>query len=138
MAVLDIARRAIVDAKQWLSIAEKSIEVEAYSKAIYAMEMGVEVSLKSLLLANGVDFPKTHNIIPYIKELVSSDQFKDLEIRNNLDQLLSTFHALLDLRTASGYSYESSLDSAFFKERAEKYLAPSHEIVTLIEKLMKL
>ena len=132
MENLDLAKRAVSDSKEWLSSAEKSMEIGAFSKAIYAMEMGVEMSLKALLLANGVDFPKVHNIITPLTRLVVSDKFSASEIKNNLEQIISVFHALLDLRSASAYSYESSYDNEFFRERAVKYLLPAREVVEMV------
>lgn len=108
MANLELAERAIGDADEWFRSAEKLKEINAAPKILYSLEMAVELSLKGLLLYHGMDYPKTHNILPLVIRLISSDSFHDDNIRNHKDLIFSVFHALLDLRSASGYSYESS------------------------------
>ena len=77
--------------------------------------MGVELSIKALLLYHGIDFPKSHNILAAVLSLISSDKIDDNEIRENAELIISTFHALLDLKSASGYSYESSYSQRRFQ-----------------------
>jgi HEPN domain-containing protein len=124
MANVELVKNALKDAKEWLAISEKSIKMNAFSKALYFMEMALEISLKSLLIYYGIDFPKSHNILGPITKLLSADDFELSEIKNTSSQIISTYHALLDLRMSSAYSYESSFDSSFYKERANKYLKP--------------
>jgi hypothetical protein len=69
--------------------------------------------------------------------LISSDGFHDDEIRNHREMIFSVFHALLDLRSASGYSYESSYSKDFFIEKADEYLDKVSIILDLIRKHIK-
>ena len=109
-------------------------EINAGPKILYSLEMGVELSIKALLLYHGIDFPKSHNILAAVVSLLSSDKIDDDEIRENAELIISTFHALLDLRSASGYSYESSYSHEFFIEKAEEYDGPASQVLALIKR----
>ena len=112
----NLAERALADAEEWLQSANKLREINAGPKILYSLEMGVELSIKALLLYHGIDFPKSHNILAAVVSLLSSDIIDD-EIRENAELIISTFHALLDLRSASGYSYDLSfplINTTFF------------------------
>ena len=133
----ELARRAMSDAEEWFKSAEKLKEIGAAPKIVYSLEMATELSLKALLLYHGIDYPKTHNILPLVIRLISSDGFHDDEIRNHREMIFSVFHALLDLRSASGYSYESSYSKGFFIEKADEYVDKVSIILDLIRKHIK-
>ena len=132
----NLAERALADAEEWLQSADKLREINAGPKILYSLEMGVELSIKALLLYNGIDFPKSHNILAAVVSLLSSDIIDD-EIRENAELIISTFHALLDLKSASGYSYESSYSHEFFIEKAEEYGGPASQVLALIKRYIK-
>ena len=134
MVNMRLAERALADAEEWLQSAEKLIEINAGPKILYSLEMGVELSLKALLLYHGIDFPKTHNILAAVVNLISSDKFDDPNIKENGELIFSTFHALLDLRSASGYAYESSYSSEFFIEKAKEYAEPASQVLALVKR----
>ncbi len=133
MVNTQLAQRALADAEEWLQSAIKLIEINAGAKILYSLEMGVEMSLKGLLLYHGIDFPKTHNIISAVVSLVSSEEFDNSEIKENSELIFSTFHALLDLRGASGYSYESSYSRQFFMDKAHQYIEPVTQILEMVK-----
>ena len=132
----NLAERALADAEEWLQSANKLREINAGPKILYSLEMGVELSIKALLLYHGIDFPKSHNILAAVVSLLSSDIIDD-EIRENAELIISTFHALLDLKSASGYSYESSYSHEFFIEKAEEYYGPASQVLALIKRHIK-
>jgi HEPN domain-containing protein len=134
MVNMRLAERALADAEEWLQSAEKLMEINAGPKILYSLEMGVELSLKALLLYHGIDFPKTHNILAAVVNLISSDKFDDPNIKENGELIFSTFHALLDLRSASGYAYESSYSSEFFIEKAKEYAEPASQVLALVKR----
>ena len=134
MANLELAERAIGDADEWFQSAKKLREINAAPKILYSLEMAVELSLKGLLLYHGVDYPKTHNILPLVVRLISSNSFHDDDIRNHKDLIFSVFHALLDLKSASGYSYESSYSKDFFIDKSNEYSDSVSIILDLIRK----
>jgi len=133
MVNTQLAVRALADAEEWLQSAKKLSEINAGPKILYSLEMGVELSLKALLLYHGIDFPKTHNILTAVVGLISSDDFDDTKIKENSELIFSTFHTLLGLRGASGYSYESSFSRQFFIEKANQYLEPVDQIFDLVK-----
>ena len=51
--------------------------------------------------------------------------------------IYSVFHALLDLRSAGGNSYESSYSKDFFIEKANEYMVQASIILDLIRKHIK-
>lgn len=109
-------------------------EINEGAKTLYYLEMGVEMSLKSLLLCHGIDFPKAHNILSAVVSLISSDDFDDPKMKENSELIFSTFHGLLDLRSASGYSYESSYSRQFFIDKAHHYMEPATQILKMVER----
>ena len=133
----ELAERAITDAEEWLRSAEKLKEIDAAPKVLYSLEMAAELSLKGLLLYHGIDYPKTHNILPLVIRLISSGSFPDDNIRYHKDMIYSVFHALLDLRSASGYSYESSYRKDFLIEKANGYMDQVSIILDLVRKHIK-
>ncbi|MHB1811557.1 MAG: HEPN domain-containing protein [Thermoplasmataceae archaeon] len=132
MVNMHLAERALADAEEWLQSADKLREIGAGPKILYSLEMGVEFGVKALLLYHGIDFPKTHNILSAVVNLISSDKFDDAKIKENAELIFSTFHALLDLRSACGYSYESSYSREFFIEKAKVYAEPASQVLALV------
>ena len=130
----ELASKALKNADEWLLSAKELDKIRVPSKVLYSLEMGVEMSLKALLIYHGIDFPKSHNILPVVANLISSSEFDDTEIKKYSNEIFSTFHALLDIRSASGYSYESSFDNEFFLEKANRYADPAFHIFELIGK----
>ena len=130
----ELASKALKNADEWLLSAKELDKIRVPSKVLYSLEMGVEMSLKALLIYHGIDFPKSHNILPVVSSLISSSEFDDTEIKKYSNEIFSTFHALLDIRSASGYSYESSFDNEFFLEKANRYADPAFHIFELIGK----
>jgi HEPN domain-containing protein len=133
----ELASRALKNAEEWLLSSKELDKAKVASKVLYSLEMGVEMSLKALLIYHGIDFPKSHNILPVVANLISSSEFDDTEIKVSSNEIFSTFHALLDIRSASGYSYESSFDNEFFLEKANRYADPAFHIFELIRKHIK-
>ncbi|MCL5990363.1 MAG: HEPN domain-containing protein [Candidatus Thermoplasmatota archaeon] len=130
----ELASKALKNAEEWLLSAKELDKTKVPSKVLYSLEMGIEMSLKALLIYHGIDFPKSHNILPVVANLISSSEFDDTEIKKYSNELFSIFHALLDIRSASGYSYESSFDNEFFLEKANRYVDPAFHIFELIRK----
>jgi len=54
-------------------------------------------------------------------------------MKENSELIFSTFHTLLGLKGASGYSYESSFSRQFFFEKANQYLEPVEQILDLVK-----
>lgn len=136
MVNAQLARRALEDAEEWVQSARKLAEINAGPKILYSLEMGIELSLKALLLYHSVDFPKIHNILEVVVNLITSDKFNDTEIKENSELIFTTFHGLLNLRGASGYSYESSYDRQFFAEKVQQYEGPVEKILEMVKRHM--
>lgn len=115
-------------------ICKKLNETNAGAKIMYSLEIGVELSLKALPVYHGIDFPKTHNVLSAVVSLVTSEDFNDLENKGNSEFIFSTFHALLDLRGASGYSYESSYCRQFFLEKGRQHAEHAERILEMVRK----
>lgn len=125
----------IADAKRWFIIAKLSRENDLNDKAMYAMEMSMEMVLKSILLAFGTEFSKTHNI----SELLMSELRKaklDAKTNEELRSWLDTFDYLLEFRNASGYRAQSSMTDADFKDKADKKFAIVKEAVDNCESVI--
>ncbi len=88
--------------------------------------MALEIAMKALMISEGIDYPKKHDIIDYFKIAVDS---KDItkELKNESASIISTFSELLDLRNSAGYNLGTlKLDAT----TASK----SNELIRLVER----
>ena len=53
----ELASRALKNAEEWLLSSKELDKAKVASKVLYSLEMGVEMSLKALLIYHGIDFP---------------------------------------------------------------------------------
>ncbi len=107
-------------AEEWLKTAELSTKNGIPQTALYAMEMALEIAMKSVLERIGVDVPKTHYIGNiFLKEVRS--QVVPAELKKESSDLVDTFSELLRLRPLSGYGLKS-LSKEEAAGLAEKYL----------------
>jgi HEPN domain-containing protein len=104
------ASGAIKDAKRWIATAAYSGESGNYDIALYSAEMALEIAMKALLIKNGVDYPKKHDVIDQFKLVVNS-RGVNRQLREKSDDIVKTFSKLLDLRNMAGYNFgELKLD----------------------------
>ncbi len=113
-----VAYNALGSAGRWLNSGRINSNGGNYDAALYSLEMAVEISLKAVLLSLNFDAPKTHAIGDFVKEAVRGNGKVPEEFRSSLPETLSVFNALLELRSVSGYIFESEKE---LKELGKMY-----------------
>lgn len=117
-----IALAAVGSAKRWLASAKAAAGIGSYDSALYALEMSIEISLKAVLFSLGMDVPKSHAIGDVFSYAVKENRSVPKELRNGLDGILDTFNALLELRAASGYIFETKTSLEGLKAKYDRYV----------------
>ncbi|MCL4380983.1 MAG: HEPN domain-containing protein [Candidatus Marsarchaeota archaeon] len=126
-----IARNAIEGAKRWLISAELNAEHGSYDSALYSLEMSVEIAMKAVLLSIGIDVPKAHGIGDVFAASVRSDKRIPEEFKQQAAKTVEIFNALLGLRAASGYMFETNAKMEEFKAKYGLYRKSAGNAVEL-------
>ncbi|EQD35113.1 HEPN domain protein, partial [mine drainage metagenome] len=116
-----IAADAIGSAKRWLASAELNARHGSYDSALYSLEMSVEISMKAVLMCIGIDVPKTHAIGDIFASSVKSDKRIPKVFKEHVEESVDVFNALLGLRAASGYIFETKTTMEELKAKYERY-----------------
>lgn len=90
--------------KEFLDTAEYQIRKGFYSLAVFSMEQALQLSLKSKVLASGVDYPRTHSVRALLELLsdLASEEEKPI-IEQILDNYLLELGMLEDAYITSRY-----------------------------------
>ncbi len=127
---------ALADSKRWLSSAQINEKNKNYDIALYSAEMALEIAMKGLLIKRGVDYPKKHDVIDYFKDAVASRGTVE-ELRKNLDDIISTFSKLLDLRNIAGYNFGMLTQDEELAKETRKLVSSTEKYIPIIEKAIK-
>jgi hypothetical protein len=124
---------AIDNAKVWLKTADANMEKGLYTTALYAMEMAVEIALKSLLIELGISVPKLHNIMNALRSTFDERQSSlPKRFREREEFVLSVYNDLLELRSDVGYTFEVH-QAVNYEKKALDYIGKTREAVGLCE-----
>jgi HEPN domain-containing protein len=132
-----IAIDAIESAQRWLQAAKLNAKIGNYDSALYSLEMSTEIALKAVLLALGIDIPKTHNIADVFAKSVSSDKKALKAFKGEIDVTIDVFRSLLELRNISGYIYETRYNMNALKDKYDLYIKSSEEIIEICQGFVK-
>lgn len=128
---------AIGSAKRWLKSAELNAKAGNYDSALYSLEMANEIAFKAALMALGVDAPKTHNISDVFSKSVAADRKASKAFEGRLNAAIDTFRSLLELRSISGYIYETRYDVTALKGKYQSYAKLVEEVIIACEKVVR-
>lgn len=132
-----IAEDAIESAGRWMKAAELNAGVGNYDSALYSLEMSAEIALKAVLLALRIDIPKTHNIADVFLQSVGEDKRASNAFGPNVGRMIETFRTLLELRSVSGYIYETRYNMGALKAKYESNIDDVVEIVDSCKKFVR-
>ena len=94
--------------------------------------MALEIAVKAILFAVGVDSPKKHNVNDLLEIAVNerknlfSDQFKSA-----LPGIVASLRRLLCLRSASAYGFEKSISPTDFESIANQMYQPTAGYISI-------
>ncbi len=124
-------------AKDWLDTARLAMDKGMGAQAIYAMEMSVEIALKSVLITLHIDVPKVHDIRKIARMHISGNRAVGKAFRGKIDGYLETFEELLRLRAPAGYGFERPAAREEINAEAKRLLPKCTEIVSACERTVK-
>lgn len=115
------AMDAISDSNDWLKSAEIQIKNGLYSKALYSLEMSLEIALKAIMISLNADSLKSHNVIDAAEKTIEINKDKiSIGFIKKEPEIKNLFILLLMYRNASGYSFDSNISKEEFKKKSEE------------------
>jgi HEPN domain-containing protein len=126
-----IADEAVRSAKRWLVSAELNAGKGNYDSALYSLEMSVEIAMKAVLLSIGIDVPKSHRIGDVFTASVRDEKRLPEEFKRHVEECVDIFNALLELRAAGGYMFESKTTMDELRTEYERYRKDAENVVGL-------
>ena len=140
MRNVDTAVRGLKRAGRWLQGAARAFEDGRWDDVVYSAQMSTEHSVKSVLIALGIDFPREHDVSDVFLQL---SRRRDLPkwFKEKVDELSQTIAELAEQRGLAGYGFEEGINADYFKDYAPEALRKAkqvHELcVRLIEETFK-
>lgn len=121
----DEAEYLLERSKQFLETAKYQIKKGFFSLAVFSLEQALQLSLKSKMLASGVDYPRTHSVRTILEIL--SDLAPEEE-RATVKQILDSY--LLELgMLEDAYITSRYVRREFRKEEAEMLMKVVKEVM---------
>jgi len=118
-------KRLLKRSRDFLETAEYQIGRGFYDLAAFSLEQALQLFLKARLLAEGIDYPRTHSVralLEILSEVVAED--KRAVIRGILEKYLMELSVLEDAYITSRYVMRD-----FSLQEAEKLLKAVKEIM---------
>lgn len=118
-------KHLIKRSKEFLETAEYQTSKGFYDLAAFSLEQALQLFLKSKVLAEGVDYPRTHSVrtlLEILSDLVPED--KESTIKSILENYLLELGMLEDAYITSRYAMRE-----FTKQEAEKLTKAVKEIM---------
>ncbi len=135
---VEIAEKALETAESWINTAEAMAEKKIYNTCLYSETMAVEVSLKAVLFAVGIEPPKMHNIIETVEKNIVNSQKISKDKREEIREIArSLLPELLGNRQTSGYTFNYNIDKETLEAIALRYLELSEKAVLLCKNIVK-
>ena len=116
-------------AYEFLETAKFHIEKQYYSLATFSLEQALQLFLKSRLLFNGVDYPKTHSVVrllEILKEVTASDECRRL-LEDYVNRYVLELGLLEDAYITSRYMVR-----VYRREEVEKMFKAVEEIIRVV------
>lgn len=135
---LDEALTAVEEGKKWLRAAKLLKEGGLFTKSLYSLEMGLEISIKGVMVALHKNYPKRHDISDLLEEAVMSNKKKiPSEFIENLPQLVSAYRSLLRQRNAAGYGLKDDSDEETYMRFVLQSFGDIEKYVSLCDNLVQ-
>ena len=135
---VEIAEKALETAESWINTAETMAEKKIYNTCLYSETMAVEIALKAVLFAVGIEPPKIHNIIETVEKNIVNSQKISKDKREEIREIArSLLPELLGNRQTSGYTFNYNIDKETLEAIALRYLELSEKAVLLCKNIVK-
>lgn len=111
--------------KQFLETAKFQIKKGFFSLAVFSLEQALQLSLKSKMLASGVDYPRTHSVRTLLEMLLElAPEEERATVKQILDSYLLELGMLEDAYITSRY-----VRREFRKEEADVLMRVVKEVM---------
>lgn len=97
--------------------------------------MAVEQSVKAVLLAFGIAFPREHDVSPILLRLKKQTRVPGW-FRDELERIARTVSELAEQRALAGYGFEKGVDVETFRGLAPRALDEAKRTHNLCKKLL--
>ena len=135
---VEIAEKALETAESWINTAETMAEKKIYNTCLYSETMAVEIALKAVLFAVGIEPPKIHNIIEIVEKNIGNSQKISKDKREEIREIArSLLPELLGNKQTSGYTFNYNIDKETLEAIALRYLELSEKAVLLCKNIVK-
>jgi len=121
MSNLQLARSAIERAQRWLQGATRALEDKRWDDVVYSSQMTVEHSVKSILIAFGIYFPREHDVSDIFEEMRGRGDIPDW-FKGMVPEIAKAMSELAELRGLAGYSFEKGVNCNYFRDYAPEAL----------------
>ncbi len=112
-------KSALDNAFRWYSTAQEAYVAKNYDNAVYALEMSLEIGLKAILIRNGVEYPKIHDVSGVVRPFLTVGTNKNRTDQSTIDKMLGSFQVLLMYRNAAGYMFSNNVSMDTLKRVAD-------------------
>ncbi len=133
----DRIEAALETSRLWFKAAEDTRKGGSYNVSLYSLEMSMEIMLKAILMTQGIDPPKTHDIGNVVKRALGDLKNKNID-KKELAEIIDLFYVLLGLRNESGYMYDSRMSNSSLKELVNKYFEATRKSLQSCTRILNL
>ena len=130
-----IARQMLDRAARWLQGAERALEDNRWDDVVYCAQMGVEISVKSVLLSIGIDYPKGHDVSDVFLQLVDKEKVPAW-FRKEAPKIADVVAKLAEQRGLAGYGFEQGVTAEYFRGYAPEALRSVKKVHSDCKKLL--
>ena len=122
-------------AARWLQGAERALEDNRWDDVVYCAQMSVEISVKSVLLSIGIDYPKGHDVSDVFLQLVDQEKVPAW-FRKDAPKIADVVAKLAEQRGLAGYGFEPGITAEYFRGYAPEALRSAKKVHSDCKKLL--
>lgn len=102
---------------------------------VYSSQMCVEMSVKSVLLSVGIDYPKGHDVSDVFLQLVDQEKVPAW-FRKEAPKIADIVAKLAEQRGLAGYGFEQGVTAEYFRGYAPEALRSAKKVHSDCKKLL--
>ncbi len=129
-------KSALDNALRWWDTSKKSYYAGNYDNSVYAMEMSLEIGLKAVLIKNGIDYPKIHDITGVIRMSFPANMKGNGLEQKEIDNMLDTMQVLLRYRNSAGYMFSNNISMETLKHVADDNINKVKRYLEILNRLL--
>lgn len=136
MRNIEIAVAGLKRAERWLQAAKRALEDRRWDDVVYSAQMTVEQSVKAVLFALGIDFPREHDVSDVLYPIAERNDMPEW-FREKTYTIADWVAELAEQRGLAGYGFEKGIDVEYFMEYAPEAFRRAEETHKACFRLLK-